>query len=42
MILCKNFMIIDSYLWLILLCHVSVVCVNVGMAAHFFTKYLKI
>ena len=42
MIISKNLMIIDSYLSLILLCHVSVVCVNVGMAAHFFTKYLKI
>ena len=50
MIICKNLMIVDSYLSLILLCHVSVVCVIGGsgggrgeeVIAHFFTKYLKI
>ena len=30
MIICKNLMIVDSYLSLIWLCHVSVVCVIGG------------
>ena len=34
-------MIIDSNLWLILLCYVNVVCINGGTSELFFGGYLE-